>query len=378
MSQVLHEALKRCIARRLTFAAFRVPGQPVQLWAQRSPEVETVDGQLLLELNQVFLLAPFLLDTARVPFIRADVELAFAEIDPDIAALDGCSSGAPAAAALPPPTPQADYAAWITAAKAAFAAGTLRKVVLSRTLDLPLEPTDAAELFAQAVTNAPHAFVAMACTPDHGLWLGASPEQLVHAEEGHVRVDALAATRPAATAPPHANGWPEKERDEQELVSSRVMHAFVELDLQNVTTHGPNVRVAGPVAHLHTLLEADLGERLLSELVLALHPTPAVGGTPTDAARAFIRGHETHDRQLYTGFWGPWNADGPTDLFVNIRCLRVLEDRARLFLGAGITAGSDAEREWNETLEKARAWSLPIGALGRGADTFAGPSDADL
>ena len=80
---VLQQALAQCIAKRLTFAAFRRPGRPLQLWAQRTPELETVEGTLLLGLNQVFLVAPFELDPARVPFIRADVELRFAEIDPE-------------------------------------------------------------------------------------------------------------------------------------------------------------------------------------------------------------------------------------------------------------------------------------------------------
>ncbi|MFT3884175.1 MAG: chorismate-binding protein [Flavobacteriales bacterium] len=353
---VLHDALARCVEERLTFAAFRVPGQPVQLWAQRSPELETVDGALLLELNQVFLLAPFRLDAARIPFIRADIELAFVEIDPDISRLAECTGTPAHAEPLPPPTAEAAYASWIAAAHAAFASGELRKVVLSRTFGLPLAAADVPDLFVAMLQREPTAFVAMAFTPEQGLWVGASPEQLVHAEDDHVRVDALAGTQPAGTAPPTAGGWGAKERDEQELVTTRVMRTFVELDLQRITTQGPSVRKAGPVAHLHTVLEADLGERLLSELVLALHPTPAVCGTPTDAAQQFIAQHETHDRGLYTGFWGPWNADGPTDLFVNIRCMRIHGGSAELHVGAGITAGSDPAAEWEETEHKADSW----------------------
>src|SRR5690606_12078746 len=87
---VLHRALAQCISQRLTFAAFRAPGLPVQIWAQRTPELEKVDGTLLLGLNQVFLIAPFVLGREQVPFIRSDIELMFPEIDPDITRLEEC------------------------------------------------------------------------------------------------------------------------------------------------------------------------------------------------------------------------------------------------------------------------------------------------
>jgi isochorismate synthase len=98
-------------------------------------------------------------------------------------------------------------------------------------------------------------------------------------------------------------------------------------------------------------------------VVLALHPTPAVCGVPTDRARAFIQRHEAHARDLYCGFWGPWNPDGRTELFVNIRCLRATEHGALLYIGAGITKDSDPQLEWEETERKATTWTAPIKAL---------------
>ena len=81
---LLREALARCLDKRLTFAAFRRPGAPVTIWAQREPGLETVDGSLLWELNDVFLAAPFALDTGRIPMIRSDVDLSFGEFGSDI------------------------------------------------------------------------------------------------------------------------------------------------------------------------------------------------------------------------------------------------------------------------------------------------------
>lgn len=352
----LVRALHDCMDRGLSFAAFRIPGMPVHIWAQRSPELETVDGELLLELNQVFLLAPFALDRERIPFIRADVELAFVEIDPDIALLGTCVGSGPMRSARPPHTGTEQYRNTLATAIAACRSEALAKVVVARTIPSPLPAADFPEAFAHMVKEAPEAFVAMAYTAEHGLWMGASPERLVHSEEGKVKVDAIAGTWPADAAPLSAGQAHAKEREEQDLVAHRIHRTCVELDLRNIRTRGPNIQVAGPVAHLHTLLKAELGECLLGDLVLALHPTPAVAGTPTDKAQAFIRTHEGDTRGLYSGFWGPWNADGTTDLYVNLRCLRAYTDGSLLHVGSGITAGSDAVAEEAETERKAERW----------------------
>lgn len=352
----LRKALAHCIAERLTFAAFRTPGKPVQLWAQRNPDLETVEGILLLGLNQVFLIAPFNLTNRRVPFIRADVELMFPEIDPDISRLEECEGSPERIEAPTAATPKADFLRAVHAAMEACATRALDKAVLSRVIDVDMEAGQLPELFIRAMEANDKTFVAMAHTPEHGLWMGASPERLVHEHLDHVRVDAIAATRPSDAVPERLSGWGAKELDEQEQVMCHVHSAFVRKDLQDIVVRGPEVMHAGPVVHLRTVVEADLGEGLLGDLVLELHPTPAVCGAPTEAARKFIAANERHDRSLYAGFWGPWNAEGPTELFVNLRCLRHHKGTAQLFVGAGITAGSEAEMEWAETERKADTW----------------------
>lgn len=359
-SPALLKALAHAVAERLTFAAFRVPGRPVQLLVQRQPDIEAIDGALLLELNQVFLLAPFALDPEHIPFIRADVELAFVEIDPDVAVLNECVGSRNASDRTQPATDRAAYIGSVEAAKRLFASTELEKVVLSRVARSAVQATDLPGLFIDRTHRDQEAFVALVHTPEHGFWIGASPERLAHAEEGHVTVDALAGTWAGDQAPELAGAWGTKELDEQELVTRHVMRTFVDQGLQNITTRGPEVLHAGPVAHLHTTLEADLGDRLLGDLVLALHPTPAVCGTPRHAAQEAIARLEGHDRALYAGFWGPWNAEGITDLYVNLRCLRVHDQAAECFVGAGITAASTAEAEWAETERKAGVWSPAI------------------
>lgn len=353
---VLNQALAQCIGKRLTFAAFRSPGQHVQLWAQRDPRLETVDATALLGLNQVFLAAPFTLDRERIPFIRADIELMFPEIDPDISRLQECRGSAPVENAVDGDTGLEQFTAAVEEARKACASGALRKVVLSRVInaDIPVDLWPG--LFEWAEQQHPQAFVAMAFTPEHGLWMGASPECLVQENLDHVRVDALAATRPGGAVPRKISEWGAKELDEQEQVMCHVHATFARMDLANITARGPQVLQAGPVAHLHTVLEADLADTMLGELVLAVHPTPAVCGMPVQDAQRFIAAHERHRRGLYAGFWGTWNADGPTELHVNLRCMRHLGGQTQLLTGAGITAASDPAMEWVETERKAQTW----------------------
>ena len=96
------------------------------------------------------------------------------------------------------------------------------------------------------------------------------------------------------------------------------------------------------------------------ELVAALHPTPAVGGTPTRAATEWIAAHEPA-RGWYASPVGWFDLDGNGELAVAIRSGVIAGDRAHLFAGAGIVAGSDPDRELAETDAKLRAM---LGALG--------------
>ncbi len=361
--ETLRIALHTCIEQRLTFAAFRTPEENVQIWAQRAPELETVDGALMWELNEVFVLAPFDLDHTRVPFIRSDVELEFGEFGPDIDPLKQCMGAEPHAWSTPAATGSDAFQGQVAEAIEAIVHGELEKVVLSRVMHTPIHADHAVDLFLRAVREQPEAFVAMANTPDHGLWLGATPERLVLEEEDHVVVDALAGTMKKELAPAEHMAWGAKERHEQSVVTDAVLEAFERLNLQNIQRGPTEVLSSANIAHLRTRIQGDLGSSTLSDLVVALHPTPAVCGMPADKARGFIRTHEAHDRGLYAGFWGPWNPDGRTELYVNIRCLRVLGGDAVLYVGAGITAGSDPQREWDETEHKAAMWLRPIMAL---------------
>lgn len=352
----LRLALRHCISEGITFAAFRAPGSPITLWAQQTPDLDRAESGLWWELNDVFLLSPFHMGE-RTPLIRSDVELTFGDAEPHWQRLMECTGTAqrtrPTARTA---TPRAIFEAAVEQARNECAAGSAEKIVLSRTLELPVGEAEAPALFIEAVTQRPDAFVALVMTPDHGLWMGATPERLILAENDTVQVDAIAGTATTTTAPTEPEQWGVKERHEQRVVAKSITGTLIDLGARHITVDGPDVLVAGPVAHLRTRIMANVESRAIEELVTAVHPTPAVCGIPTDHARKRIGALEDRDRELYTGFWGPWSADGRMELFVNIRCMRIHAEHAELHVGAGITIGSIPAHEWEETEHKADNW----------------------
>ena len=85
------------------------------------------------------------------------------------------------------------------------------------------------------------------------------------------------------------------------------------------------------------------------ELAVALHPTPAVCGAPTEKARQAIAEIEPFDRSFFTGMVGWCDADGDGEWVVTIRCAEVKEHTLQLFAGAGVVGASKPEEELAET-----------------------------
>ncbi len=113
----------------------------------------------------------------------------------------------------------------------------------------------------------------------------------------------------------------------------------------------------------------------MKEIISALHPTPAVCGLPKEKAKKFILSEENYDREFYTGFLGELNLQKnvqrsrtrrnvenlayravkkETGLYVNLRCMKIEDGKAVLFVGGGITKDSVPEDEWEETVNKAQ------------------------
>jgi menaquinone-specific isochorismate synthase len=117
----------------------------------------------------------------------------------------------------------------------------------------------------------------------------------------------------------------------------------------------PEVIALRNVSHLCTDIDGTLdpyAPATLLELVAAVHPTAAVGGTPRDAAVALIAELEGMDRGRYAGPVGWVDGDGDGELGIALRCAQLDGPTARLFAGCGVVAGSDPDTEVREAAAK--------------------------
>jgi menaquinone-specific isochorismate synthase len=238
----------------------------------------------------------------------------------------------------------------------AIASGRLDKVVLAREALVEAEsPFPRAALLERLRERAGREAFVYASDG----FLGASPELLV-SRRGRVAVSRpMAGTVPrGATAEAEARGVARltgsaKETVEHRLVVDAVAEGLAKV-ADRVEVAAPEVVRLATVAHLATEVTAALTEPLPSALELAglLHPTPAVGGAPREAALAAIAALEPFDRGRYAGPVGWVDAAGDGDWAVALRCADLHGRRARLLAGAGIVPGSDAEAEWAETEHK--------------------------
>ena len=275
----------------------------------------------------------------------------------------------PPAPGAPPDTPFA-RAVWTQAVEAALAeieVGRLEKVVLARRVAEPLPAgVRAVDVLRRLCAEGSGRF-RFGLRERGRAFVGATPECLFRKRGSLLAVEALAGTYDLARlddaegpedglvrAAEHlfASG---KDLGEHALVVQGVVDSLGPLATSVAPDEWPQVRGARRLAHLSTTVRAHLKPGVTAhELVDALHPTPAVGGLPRDAALDFIRRTEPAPRGLFAAPVGWVAPDGSACLAVGIRSALVLESHAWVYAGAGIVAASDPEAEWEETAAKLR------------------------
>lgn len=243
-------------------------------------------------------------------------------------------------------TPKTTYFEQFKSLKEAIHQGDFEKIILSRTKIVPTSK-NGLSLFERLNQTYFSTFNYLISNPEIGVWMGATPEKLLSVNGVNVETMSLAGTK---TTKEH---WTPKEEEEQRLVTETIVHHLTETACQQITCKGPETLLAGPIEHLHTKISATMSLPTQWKTVLtALHPTPAVCGLPTQAARQYIPKLEGYNRKFYTGFIGMLTPE-TKNFFVNLRCMELFEKEAKLYIGGGITAPSEAEAEWNETERKA-------------------------
>ncbi|MCF8366907.1 MAG: chorismate-binding protein [Bacteroidales bacterium] len=253
-------------------------------------------------------------------------------------------------------TPKTEYLSGCQTIIDRIRKGEAGKVVYSR---IKIVPNDGQKNPAALLLNLhikyPGAFCYLFYSPPTGLWMGASPEILLRKSGETIQTIALAGTRKCDSENISIVPWPEKEIREQQIVSEFIKSKLEKLGINNLQISKPYTYQAGTIEHIRTdfTFKTENQSDILTQIIEALHPTPAVCGQPKTEALQIIVETEKHQREYYTGFLGPVNQDKKTDLFVNLRCMKMNGSNFALFIGGGITSDSVAENEWRETVLKA-------------------------
>ncbi len=190
-------------------------------------------------------------------------------------------------------------------------------------------------------------------------FIGATPERLIHAQDGklHTMVLAGSAPRGASEEEDRRLGCEllssQKNREEHEIVAATLRASLAPLCSRLWLADTPELLRLKNIQHLQTAIVGDLlPESSVLDALQTLHPTPAVGGSPTEPALAFIREHENLDRGWYAGPIGWVDLDGNGEFAVALRSALLERHQATLFAGCGIVKDSDPEAEYAESCLK--------------------------
>ncbi|HEV7975236.1 isochorismate synthase [Amycolatopsis sp.] len=258
------------------------------------------------------------------------------------------------------PSPERHLLA-VADAVAALADRRMRKVVLARALDVDFaDAVRPEQIVRNLAKDNPRDYTYAAALPDSRTIVGATPELLLARRGLQVISHPHAGTMPRSADPvaDRANGEALLRSKKDHIEHAAVTEALVEtlrpfcrsLDVPDE----PDLVSTPAVWHLGTTITGELIDRDITALRLAaaLHPTPAICGTPTDEARALVSELEPFDRGYYAGAVGWVDADGDGEWAVAIRCAEVADTSMRLYAGGGIVPESDPQAELDETSAK--------------------------
>ncbi len=261
-------------------------------------------------------------------------------------------------------------------AKEYIAAGDAFQIVLSQRFSCRTSaPPFAIYRALRALNPSPYMFF-LRFAEDFSL-IGASPEMMVRLEDG------IATTRPIAGTRPRGATEEEDRRLAEELLADpkeRAEHVMlVDLgrnDLGRVCEYG-TVRVPemmqverySHVMHIVSQVQGRLRPEMSAfDLLRATLPAGTLSGAPKVRAMEIIEELEGTRRGPYGGAVGYFSYDGSMDTCITIRTLLMQGDTVYVQAGAGIVADSDPAREYEESVNKARALAVAIQDAEQGLD----------
>ena len=264
---------------------------------------------------------------------------------------------------------QPEFMQMVSSAVEATSRGALRKVVLSRLLEIETrQPVDRAALMARMIEQNPggyHFHVPL----EKGALLGASPELLLRKLGNHFHSNPLAGSARRSNDPVQDDAAKSalrvsaKDAYEHHIVTDGMREVLAPRCSHLHIPSQPELLSTPTLWHLASPIDGDVADGAENALSLAclLHPTPALCGTPTAPARELISQLEPFDRGLFGGIVGWCDAQGNGEWVVTIRCGTVNDNQVQLFAGAGIVPDSTPESEWAETGTKLSTMMLAFG-----------------
>jgi isochorismate synthase len=248
--------------------------------------------------------------------------------------------------------PPEHFEAAIARAVERIEAGELTKVVLAREVRVHApKAIDPAPVYDGLRMGFPSCYCYLLGAPG-AAFVGASPELLVRRDGARAQTVALAGTMRRSADPAVDDHLAEQLRssphfrEEQAIVTRRIERTLRPVSVWVATAEEPVVVKVQNVQHLATPIRAQLADPIPSvELAGLLHPTPAVGGEPREAALPLIPALEGLDRGWYAGpvGWTDLAEDG--EFCVAIRCALIRDRVAHLYAGEGIVRESVPEDE---------------------------------
>lgn len=269
--------------------------------------------------------------------------------------------------AVEPLTTLEEHHATVSAAIATIHTTALEKIVLARAVDVtlaqPADPLLIAARFIDLSANRDGFAVNLAATGREEraeeMFLGSSPEVLIRKTGNQVFAYPLAGSirrtgdRVTDTAAAEHLRHSTKDQHEHAFVTDHYRAILAPLCSELSIPATPEIHETSEVIHLGTPIRGVLTDASVSalDLALMLHPTPAVGGTPTESAVRII--HDVEEwREFYAGAVGWCDSSGDGEFMVAIRSCIVADHTVRLWAGGGIVATSSAAEETAETQTK--------------------------
>ena len=250
----------------------------------------------------------------------------------------------------------------VLSALASINSNDLSKIVLAQALDVSSHnPFKLSQSLNNLRVLHPDCYIFSISNGKGQNFIGASPERLISIHDQKLTTDALAGSAPRGKTAAEDNDLAnrllnsEKEKREHQVVIDFITQSLYKLGLVPQKLP-PQLRQLSNIQHLWTPIQAKVPTNLQPlEIVAELHPTPAVAGAARNIACTEIRSYESFERGLYAAPLGWIDYRNNSEFIVGIRSALIDGDRARLYAGAGIVAGSDPDKELAEIQLKLQA-----------------------